>query len=144
MLQSMRSGAGGIFAKILLGLLVLAFVLWGIGDAIRNFGQDTTVASVGKLSITQNQVSQQMQRKVEQLRQQMGAKFNPDLLKGMDLAYLTLNSMIEQVLLEKEARAQGILVGDATIQDMIGQNPVFQTDGKFDLQRFQMLLKVNH
>ena len=51
-LDYLRRRAGGIFAKILLGLLIIAFAIWGVADVFRGFGaQDVAVVGSTKISI---------------------------------------------------------------------------------------------
>ena len=39
MLDAMRRGAVNWLAKVLLGLLIVAFALWGVADVFRNYGR---------------------------------------------------------------------------------------------------------
>ncbi len=54
MLESMRKAAGSWAAKGLMGLLVVAFAIWGVGDVVRNYGSHT-LAQVGSTTITPEQ-----------------------------------------------------------------------------------------
>ena len=50
MMETMRNLASGFIAKILMGLLVLSFAVWGIADMFSNYGSGA-VAKVGKTEI---------------------------------------------------------------------------------------------
>ena len=47
MLQTLRKSVGSFVIKILFGLLVLSFAVWGIGDTFFFGGASNTVAEVG-------------------------------------------------------------------------------------------------
>ena len=50
MLQSIRNASQGVVGKaimtVVMGLLIVAFAIWGVGDMLRGF-TSSTVASVG-------------------------------------------------------------------------------------------------
>jgi len=50
MLQSIRNAAQGVVGKaimtVVMGLIIVSFVIWGVGDMLRGF-TSSTVASVG-------------------------------------------------------------------------------------------------
>ena len=51
MLDQLRRGVGTILAKILLGLLIIAFAVWGVADVFRGYGRGT-LAKIGKTEIS--------------------------------------------------------------------------------------------
>jgi peptidyl-prolyl cis-trans isomerase D len=51
MLDAMRRGAVNWLAKILLGLLIIAFGIWGVADVFRGFGRGT-LARIGNTEIS--------------------------------------------------------------------------------------------
>ena len=51
MLDQIRRGAANILAKILLGLLIIAFAVWGVADVFRGYGRGT-LAKIGDTEIT--------------------------------------------------------------------------------------------
>ena len=50
MLQTLRAASKSWVASVVIGVLVLAFALWGVADIFRG-GGDTVVASVGGTDI---------------------------------------------------------------------------------------------
>ncbi|WP_424125138.1 SurA N-terminal domain-containing protein, partial [Roseiarcus sp.] len=55
MLESMRNAAQGVVGKaimtVVMGLIIVSFVIWGVGDMLRGF-TSSTVASVGSQKIS--------------------------------------------------------------------------------------------
>jgi peptidyl-prolyl cis-trans isomerase D len=60
MLDALRRGAVNWLAKILLGLLVIAFAIWGVADVFRGYGTGT-VARVGSIEISTDEYRQAYQ-----------------------------------------------------------------------------------
>ena len=63
MLDQMRRGVGNWLAKGLLGLLIIAFSVWGIGDYVRRAAQ-VAPAKIGDTDITADQVRRAYQEEM--------------------------------------------------------------------------------
>jgi peptidyl-prolyl cis-trans isomerase D len=63
MLDAMRRGAVNWLAKILLGLLIVAFALWGVADVFRNYGRGT-LARLGNTEISVDEYRQAYQEEM--------------------------------------------------------------------------------
>ena len=51
MLEAIRKRTGSFLVKGLLGLLVVSFAIWGIGDVFRGGSRGSMVAQVGDVEI---------------------------------------------------------------------------------------------
>src|SRR6185437_9570636 len=144
MLQAIRSRASGIVVQILFGVLILTFALWGIGDIFRGRGADTSVASVGGEKIDGNEVSAALRRQVDRMRQMTNATLNDEQIKELGLLDTTLTEVINQHLLDLEARRLGLAVNDDAVRQAIIDNPAFHgTSGQFDRNIYLQLLQAN-
>ena len=68
MLQTFRDHSGSLFVKILFGVLVASFALWGVGDVFRDYTTMRPVATVGKSSVSQEEFLQAYQRVINNLQ----------------------------------------------------------------------------
>ncbi len=141
MLDTLRKGANTLAAKLLFGLLVIAFAIWGIGSRdIFSAGQNY-VAKVGEVKIAPQTLTNEYQRMLAQLRPQFGGKLDPDQAKQMGLPRLVLNQLESQALLDQAAQDLGIAVSDDVIYTTIKGDPAFQGPGqKFDDLTFRQQL----
>ena len=64
MLDSLRRHATGWVAKVLFGILVLSFAIWGIGDIFRAPHGGSTLAEVAGTDITVQEVSREFDSRV--------------------------------------------------------------------------------
>jgi len=63
MLNAIRRGSRSWAMKLILGLLVVAFAIWGVGDIFRG-GTGQAVATVGDSEITINEFTAEFQREI--------------------------------------------------------------------------------
>lgn len=144
MLQAIRSKAESIVVKLLFAVLTATFALWGIGDIFRNWGTDTTVAKVGDMEITADQLSGAMRNQLEQLRSVLGNDLDMEQAKKLGLVNATLQQIIGAHLLQLETERLGLAIGDEGVREAIVDNPNFKgPSGSFDRARYNQLLAAN-
>ena len=71
MLDILRRSAGGVVGIFLIGLLVIAFALWGIADTFTGFS-NATLASVGDEPIERDEYRLRLRQQIQQVSQQIG------------------------------------------------------------------------
>jgi len=136
MLQSIRDRATGMFAWVIVILLIVPFALWGIQEYLGG-GTAINVANVEGTTISRNTLNSQVDL---QLR---GEKDRPEGEELKKFRRDTLDKMIQEELLYKAAVDSGLTVHEALVVDKIRNNPNFQVDGAFSQQRYEELLRFN-
>src|SRR5271166_2242584 len=145
MLQAIRSKAGSFVVKALFALLILTFGIWGIGDIFRNRPTDTTIATVGSQSIDAAALQSALQPALERLSMRLGTAVDLHQAKQMGVVQQVLGRLIDESLLDQEARRMQLDVSDTLIRDAITQDPMFRGAGSaFDRNAFNALLAANH
>ena len=71
MMNQMRKGVGGFTAKLLLGLLVLSFVVWGIADGFNMAGSPNTVISAGGTEVSTREYQQAYGQAINRISTQL-------------------------------------------------------------------------
>ncbi len=143
MMEAMRNGAKGWVAKVLLGLLVASFAVWGITDVFRGF-QSADLVEVGGKSISSETYRQDLNRTVQQFGQQTGQNLSLEDARKLGMDKQVLDRLIAQAALDAQADRLGIAMGDQAVATVVQKEPVFQnTEGKFDVNRFRSLLQQN-
>lgn len=144
MLQAIRSRATGLVVQILFGILILTFALWGIGDIFRGRPAETNIATVGDEKIDANEVSAALRRQVDRMRQATHATLSDDQIKELGLLDTTMTEVINQHLLDLEARRLGLAVNDDAVRQAIVDNPAFHgASGQFDRNVYLQVLQAN-
>lgn len=142
MLDTLRRGANTLLAKILLGLLVVSFAIWGIADVFRG-GSTRAVAEVGGTEIPLATFQRVYAREVQNLSRQFGQPVNYETAAQLGLPARVLGRMLSEATLTESARKLGLGVSDAALAKEISEDPSFQAAGKFDRAYFNQLLQQN-
>lgn len=139
MLMAMRRGAAGWVAKILFGLLILSFAVWGIGDYLTP-EVDPVIANVGEIEIKRSTLDQAERQQLERMRQLLGPQFNAANLPEDAVRQAALEQLLGQAALDAEATNLGLAVSIDGAREAIQNNPQFQTGGAFDADAFRRTL----
>lgn len=141
MLNTFRNIAGSFGAKIMLLMLVISFVIWGVGDVLRSSGHNPVVATVGKTEITAADFLRAQHRETENLRNSLGASYTPELTKNKMFTDWILKQLINNALLRQEADALGIVPDDTEIVRHIRAETIFHDEkDNFDRKIFEARL----
>lgn len=143
MLRSLRQATGSWVVKIFLGIVMLSFAVWGVGDILQG-GGDSSVATVGDVSISAQEFSNSYQREYQRLASQLGGRLTTEDARNLGLVDATLQRMIDQTLIQQAASELGLTASDAVIVADIRANPAFRNSvGQFDSVIFEQALASN-
>ncbi|MCP4328827.1 MAG: hypothetical protein GY791_10380 [Alphaproteobacteria bacterium] len=144
MLQALRKKTASIFAKILFGLLVLSFGVWGIGDILRTGVQSDVVAEVGPMEINAASLAREFQLSVQRLQQQLGVQIDSRQAQQIGLVDQALDRLIAEALLDVKAKEMGVTISEDLIRRSIQLDPAFRNQfGQFDANVFLAVLRNN-
>lgn len=141
MLQAIRDGSKGVVAKVIVGLIILTFALFGIESIVALGGGEKAPASVNGEEISEFQVAQMANLQKRRLQSQFGESFDPSLIDEKLLKQSAMESLISETLLKQASLNSGVWFSDAQIDKMIVQSPEFQVGGKFDRDQYDLILR---
>ncbi|MEE8454887.1 MAG: SurA N-terminal domain-containing protein [Limibaculum sp.] len=140
MLNFLRKGVKSLPAKILIGLLVASFAVWGIGDVF-SFRLDTRVAKVGNTEIPAQRFADGLAREQSRISQQSGQFVSYDMLRAAGLDRRILGGLIRDAAFDEELSALGIAAPDRAVADAIHSDSAFEdVAGKFSDQSYKFVL----
>ncbi len=141
MLEALRKSVSGILAKILIGLLIVSFAVWGIGDMVRSYGRDV-VAQVGDRSISANEFRQAYQIQVSNFSQQFGRRLTPQEAKVLGIEQQVIQRLTAAAAVDNHTTKLGLDISDKAVEQAIATDPVFQgPDGSFSAARLDDILR---
>lgn len=144
MLEALRRGVKGIFIQALIGLLVIAFAVWGIADVFQGRAQ-TSLARIGKTEISQDQFQQALQVEISALARQFGRRLTIDQARQLGIDQRVIARLVGTAAIDTHAQELGLYLSDATIADAIRNDPVFHgVGGQFDRNAFTEILRQNN
>ena len=103
MLDAMRRGAVNWLAKILLGLLIIAFAVWGVADVFRGYGRGT-LARVGSTEISVDEYRQAYHDEMASISRRMGRRLTTEQAKLLGLEQRALSRLIGAAAIDTHAR----------------------------------------
>jgi len=142
MITFIRKALTSWFALGLLGLVLLAFAVTGIGDPFNTKGaaRGTTLARAGSNDIGEPAFLSQYDRIMRQARQS-----NPKLTTQEAVAQGAVGQVLEQMIgasaLEDFGAKTGVAISDRAVDGEIASVPAFQSGGRFDEPTYRRLLQ---
>jgi peptidyl-prolyl cis-trans isomerase D len=141
MLDIFRKYATSWLIKVFFFLIVVVFIFWG-GYSYRQ-GRDTEVARVDDQPISVSEYDRTYNRMMDMYRRQLGAALSPEMLEQFNVKRQALDMLIDQHVISRAAHELGVEATEQEVQQRILDFPAFQADGKFDRQRYLILLQQN-
>lgn len=124
-----------------MGLLIVSFAIWGIGDIFRGFGRSSLV-KIGKTEISIEQFRVFYNERLQRFSRQIGRPIAPDQARALGLDRQLLGELVAESALDERARQLGLGVSDAAISARITEDPTFRgASGRFDQSRFDQLIR---
>ncbi len=142
MLNSLRKASKGWVASVLVGLLVLAFATWGVGDIFRG-ATDPNVAVVGDIDISASRLDREFRTELERYRALSGGNFSAQQAVALGLVQQTLNRIVTDAAYAQETYDLGLAVDDQIVAQVIRSTPAFQDSltGEFRREYFEYSLQ---
>ncbi|MAU42013.1 MAG: hypothetical protein CMF31_10370 [Kordiimonas sp.] len=141
MLSSLRGGATSFFAMVLIGLLIVSFAIWGIGDVFR-MGGNTDVAQIGEKAVKPSDYARTFQLYYNRLRQQFGEDFTMDQAVQIGLDKRALLDEVTRQTFNEAANQLGLRATDDQVRQQIHETPAFQDSlGQFNKFIFEQSIR---
>ena len=138
MLDRMRKGVTNIFTKLLLGLLVLAFAVWGIGDMTFRGQDDNIIATVGSTKLTVEDFRRTYDEELQAISARLGRRLSTEEAKALGLHTRALTRMIGFAAIDLNAKDLRVTVSEQIVANIIRSDSAFKDlTGQFDRRKFQ-------
>ncbi|MEQ9464044.1 MAG: SurA N-terminal domain-containing protein [Haliea sp.] len=139
MLQDIRKSTQGTTAKVVIGLIVVSFALFGI-ESILLGGGGSSVAEVNGESVNPVELQQAVDTQRRQLIAMMGDDLDPQMLDEQRLSARALEGIINRKLLMQAARDMGLTISEVELGAVIAGMEQFQLDGQFSPEMYKSML----
>ena len=144
MLTAIRTHTKSLVVKILAGLLVVSFAVWGIEDMFTLATSSTSpIFEVGSLEGDEDVIRDEVRRQIRRLRPMFGNQFTVDQAKALGIVESVVQRQIDDTALRLASQRMGIEISDDLVSKEIRNTPGFQAFGSFDQARFQRFLNEN-
>ncbi len=138
MMDNLRTAANSIVLKIIFGVIIVSFILTGVSSYLIG-GNNNYAAKVNDQEIGRAQFENAVASERNRMQQQLGDQFselaaNENYIKSM--RQQVLNRLIDEALLDQYANNLHLGISDEQVKKAIFSTQAFQTNGKFDNDRF--------
>ena len=134
MLQFIRSKVTSIFIKVLFGILILSFAIWGIGDIFLGKKKAETAISIGEIEYDSDDIRQEFERtrKAMRLPPEYLSLVKPQVLDSV------INSMVNNGLIAAETSNMKLTISQNQLKNWVAKSPAFKDQGgKFSPELFR-------
>ena len=142
MMDNLRAASNHVVLKIILALIILSFVLTGVGNYLIG-GNGDYAAKVNGQEISRAQLENAFSNERSRQQQQLGEQFsqlagNPAYMQ--QIRQQALSQLVDEALLTGYAKDLKLAISDDQIKQAIFSQPAFQTNGKFDNAKYLGLI----
>jgi peptidyl-prolyl cis-trans isomerase D len=137
MLQRIHDSVGRWIALLLLGLVSVGFIFWGVDFGLN--GAATFAAKVNGENLPLTEFDRELQARQNQYQQQYKIELTEDMRR--ELRRSVIEGMVSDAVMKQRVEEQGYRVSDARLAGFIQSAPVFQVDGRFNMDQYTVLLQ---
>lgn len=143
MLRDIKKQSSGLGAKIIMGLLIIAFAFWGVSGSLLTASNDSAATVNGeKISIADFNQANQARR--NRMQSQFGENIGSEYFDSENFKRGVLSQIIDGELMRQQAEKFDYDVSPQTIKDYIESSPGLQIDGKFSKEAYaNYLAQIN-
>jgi peptidyl-prolyl cis-trans isomerase D len=124
-----------------MGLLVISFAIWGIGDIFRGFGLNSAIR-IGRTEISVEQFRQYYNDKLQQIGRQLGRPVSQDQARSLGIDRQVIGQLVGETTLDEQAKNLKLGISNADVAERITSDPNFRgLNGQFDRMRFEQLIR---
>lgn len=141
MLEVFRQASKSWIAKVLFGLLIISFAIWGIGDMVRVGVSNAPAVVAGDVEVSADEVVETYRRELQRLQRTFGSQFTEEQARQMGLLERTLDNVVARALLDQAANDLDMTAPTDVVSRQIAANPAFQNQlGQFDPNLFRQAI----
>ena len=141
MLDKIRNSTDSKLAKIILGIIIIPFALFGIDSYLSSVGSNVYIAKVNGVDIS----AQQYQNTEAMIRDQMSdPNTDPALFESPEFKKAVLDNIISTELMNQSIDKNGFVISDEQLGAYIVGMPDFQENGKFSQERYDQIVQYNN
>ncbi len=142
MMDNLRAASNHVVLKVILGLIILSFVLTGVGNYLIG-GNGDYAAKVNGHEISRAELEQAFNSERNRQQQMLGDQFsqlasNEGYIQQM--RQQALSQLVDQALLDQYISDLHLGISDEQVKQAIFNQKAFQTNGKFDNAKYNGLI----
>ena len=142
MLEHIRSRTQTKLAKVILGIIIVPFALFGIDSYLSSVGSNVQIASVNDEPITSQELEKTERQYIALIKSQ-DESVDPKTFQNIEFKKAVLDKLITTTLVKQEIKNSGFYINDNQVGSYISGLPEFQRDGRFSQTQYDEILRIN-
>jgi len=142
MLKYMRTHASSWIIKVGLSVIIVVFALY-FGFRPGKGRHEGMVAKVNGQVISIKDLNERYQTLMALYRDRFKGRLSEEMIRGLGLKQQALDELINNILLYQEGLRMNLRVSPEELSRSIRSYPLFQVDGNFNRERYEMVLRLN-
>lgn len=142
MLQFIRERSKGVFAWIVIVLIIIPFALWGI-DQFRNGDKIEVAAKVNGEPVLAADVARAFDNVKRQYQENLGEMY-ASLVQEDKLRTQVMDDLIQRTAIDQDMKHEGFAINDQLLAQAIQSQKMFQDKGVFSVSRYEEVLRNNN
>jgi len=131
--------------KSFLGLVMISFAIWGVGDAINPVLDPNVVIKVDQVEIRAEELQRRFNQEVNELRDALGPDFTAKQAADLGIHENIIRQLSQGASIEMAAREMGLIVPNKTLRRALQQQDAFKDEtGNFNRILFTSTLTSNN
>ncbi len=139
MLDTLRKSVTGPFVKILIGILILSFAVWGIQDIFGNF-KKTVAIEIDDYEVSLDQLVTEYNNQLSIISSQLDKQISLKESLELGIDEIAIENLIRKMVLQIEINKLGIDISEEFVAEQIINDDNFKIDGRFNKARYEQLL----
>lgn len=140
MMKTLRKGVSGWMAKLLLGLVVIAFVITGFSGFFTGTAPNTVLSAGGTDILVEDYRLAYRQAEV-QLGNQLGRQPTREEAAAQGIDSRVMSQLVAEAVLDEQGRTAGLGLSEESLAKVIAEDPTFHdASGRFSRGNFANLL----
>ena len=140
MLSAIKNKIKGWVAYVVIALIIVPFALFGISECFTGTS-NIVVASIDGDDISKEEFLKEFEGAKSRLQKQLGEKYVPEVDRKLKLS--VINSMVNRHILEQLANQLSYTTTQQELRTLIQSNDIFKEKGKFSIEKYKRLLRLN-
>lgn len=134
-----------LILKGFLGVLMISFAVWGVGDAVNPSLDPNVVIKVDQVEVRAEELQRRFTQEVNQLRDALGQDFTAKQAADLGIWDNLIAQLSQTASVDMAARNMGIMVPDETLRRAVLEQDLFKDEtGNFSRILFNTTLATNN
>jgi peptidyl-prolyl cis-trans isomerase D len=129
-----------MLAYVAFGAIIFVFVLWGGSSYMSR--EANKIAKIDRTVVSMEQYSRAYTDTLKEYQRQYRQAVTPEFIEALNLKQKVLDDLIDQYIIEADAKKMGIVLKDEDLRNFISRVDIFQRNGAFDEGLYRRYLEA--